>query len=100
MRGRLHGEAFAASERACEFLEHTAATIDNTWKLRIIDCPKCTKPLVFCRNGTPHMDACGFESYLLDCGRCNGVLVGVVDPYDEGLLVSMSTGALKRKPHH
>lgn len=65
-----------------------APATGNRWRLRIIDCPRCAQPLIFGRNGAAQIDACGFESYRLDCGSCNAVLTGIVDPYDEALLVS------------
>jgi hypothetical protein len=77
-------------EHARDSLVHTAPAIGNTWKLRIINCPRCEQPLVFRRSGT-QIDACGFESYLLDCGSCDAVFTGVVDPYDDALLVSRQT---------
>jgi len=79
------------SERARECFEHRVAMIDNRWKVRIVDCPRCDQPQVFFRNSFVCVDACGFLSCLLECGRCNAVLSGVIDPYDEGLLVSSQT---------
>jgi hypothetical protein len=53
-----------------------------------VACPKCDAPFVFCRNSKPFIDACGFESYALECHECGASLAGIVDPFDETLLLS------------
>jgi hypothetical protein len=53
-----------------------------------IACPKCSARFVFCRSGKPFIDACGFESYTLECHECGASLAGIVDPFDETLLIS------------
>jgi hypothetical protein len=53
-----------------------------------IACPKCNTRFVFCRSPTPFIDACGFESYTLECRECGASLAGIVDPFDDTLLVS------------
>ena len=35
------------------------------------------------------MDSCGFESYELECRRCGASLGGIIDPYDDELLLSL-----------
>jgi hypothetical protein len=69
-------------------MSEPAPATDDSWKLRTIDCPRCAEPLAFRRNGGQRIDACGLESHRLDCRSCDAVLTGVVDPYDEALLVS------------
>jgi len=54
----------------------------------VIACPKCTARLTFSRSRTPRIDACGFESYTLECVQCGGSLAGIVDPFDDTLLLS------------
>jgi hypothetical protein len=44
--------------------------------------------LTFSRSRTPRIDACGFESYTLECVQCGGSLAGIVDPFDDTLLLS------------
>jgi hypothetical protein len=53
-----------------------------------VACPVCTTRFIFCRNDTPHIDACGFESYSFSCTECGAALAGIIDPNDEALLVS------------
>ena len=53
-----------------------------------IACPKCSASFVFCRSHKPFIDACGFESYTLECNECGASLAGIVDPFDETLLIS------------
>jgi hypothetical protein len=43
---------------------------------------------MFCRSRTPQIDACGFESYRLECKECGLPLAGIVDPFDDTLLLS------------
>jgi uncharacterized protein with PIN domain len=51
-------------------------------------CPNCNSRLVFHRSQIPDFDACGFESYKLQCSACGATLAGVIDPADETLLLS------------
>jgi hypothetical protein len=57
-----------------------------------IVCPACTAQVIFCRSRTPHIDRCGFESYSLECHECGAELAGIIDPYDEELLLSELEG--------
>jgi hypothetical protein len=61
----------------------------NAWRPRLVECPKCNAQLLFGGNRTPRIDACGFESCALECRKCGTQLSGIVDPYDEALLVSI-----------
>jgi hypothetical protein len=47
---------------------------------------------MFCRSRTPRIDSCGFQSYSLDCVECGTPLAGIIDPYDEALLLSEIAG--------
>jgi hypothetical protein len=53
-----------------------------------VACPKCSARFVFCRGHRPFIDACGFESYTLECNDCGASLAGIVDPFDDTLLIS------------
>jgi len=53
-----------------------------------IGCPKCNAQLMFAGGRSPHIDACGFESYSFECVVCDSALTGIIDPYDEALLLS------------
>ncbi len=53
-----------------------------------IACPKCHARFVFRRSREPFIDACGFESYALECDECGASLAGIVDPFDDTLLIS------------
>jgi len=55
---------------------------------QVIACPACSARLAFHRHSTPHIDACGFESYSLECTDCGAALAGIVDPFDDTLLLS------------
>ena len=54
----------------------------------VIGCPKCTAQLIFYRSNMPRIDACGFESYSLECEKCGAAFAGIVDPFDDTLLLS------------
>jgi hypothetical protein len=51
-------------------------------------CPCCNARLPFRRSEMPAIDACGFESYRLDCEACGMTFAGVIDPADEALVLS------------
>jgi hypothetical protein len=53
----------------------------------VLECPKCTTPLLFRRSCGPSIDGCGFESYRLDCPECDATVAGIVDPFDDTLMV-------------
>jgi hypothetical protein len=75
------------NERDCELT--MGAERSNTIRAsHVIGCPKCTARLMFCRSRTPQIDACGFESYRLECKECGLPLAGIVDPFDDTLLLS------------
>jgi len=54
----------------------------------VLACPKCTARLTFSRSSTPRIDTCGFESYSLECKECGVPFAGIVDPFDDTLLLS------------
>ena len=45
-------------------------------------------PFAFCRSENPVIDACGFESYTFACKECGASLSGIVDPFDNALLIT------------
>jgi hypothetical protein len=47
---------------------------------------------MFYRSRTPRIDSSGFESYSLECKECRARLAGIIDPYDEKLLLSELEG--------
>ena len=51
-------------------------------------CPRCDAALMFLRSAKPHFDSCGFESYSLECKECGVPLAGIIDPFDETLLLT------------
>ena len=53
-----------------------------------VACPKCNARFGFHRSSEPFIDACGFESYALECHDCGASLAGIVDPFDDALLIS------------
>ncbi len=63
----------------------------NVSKLEKAACPKCDAQFKFYRADKPHIDECGFESYSLKCQVCGAELVGIVDPADDTLLLSISS---------
>lgn len=55
---------------------------------QIVACPKCDARFIFCRSPSPRIDSCGFESYSVECEECGARLDGIIDPYDDKLLLS------------
>jgi hypothetical protein len=67
--------------------------VDETGELasaQLIVCPTCNARFMFYRNRAPHIDACGFESYSLECEECGTPLAGIIDPFDEALLLTQT----------
>jgi len=50
--------------------------------------PGCGARFAFCRSEHPVIDACGFESYTFACKECGASLSGIVDPFDDALLIT------------
>jgi hypothetical protein len=65
---------------------------NTTAEAQVIACPRCRAQLMFGRSHTPHIDACGFEGYHLECDACGASLSGVIDPADDALLLSALAG--------
>jgi uncharacterized Zn finger protein len=55
-------------------------------------CPKCGARAMIHRLSDPNIDSCGFENYFLKCNDCGAWLVGIIDPYDETLLLTELVG--------
>ena len=68
-----------------------AIKTSNVSKLEKAACPKCNASLKFYRSDKPHIDECGFESYSLNCRACGSTLVGIIDPVDDRLLLTISS---------
>ena len=51
-------------------------------------CPNCGAGVVVQRTLTSHIDSSGFENYFLKCNQCSVWLIGIIDPYDEALLLT------------
>lgn len=58
--------------------------------VQAVACVKCGARLPFRKSDTPRIDECGFESYSLECNKCGVGLAGIIDPYDETLLLSVA----------
>jgi hypothetical protein len=56
-----------------------------------VACPNCAAALIIQRSDRPQIDECGFESYSLNCRACRSALVGIVDPLDDRLLLTISS---------
>ena len=55
-------------------------------------CPKCRADVVLHRVLNPQIDSSGFENYFLKCNECGVWLIGIIDPYDEALLLTELKG--------
>ena len=57
---------------------------------REVECPNCKARILFRRARSSHIDEQGFESYAFNCSFCQSCLVGVIDPRDCELLLSIA----------
>jgi hypothetical protein len=69
--------------RAMTILEQTIAPSGT----QLVACPICNARFMFRRSDAPHIDDCGFESYRFTCHDCGAALAGIIDPFDEALLL-------------
>jgi hypothetical protein len=63
----------------------------NATKSEKVACPKCDASIKFYRSDQPHIDESGFESYSFKCRACGSMLIGIIDPADDTLLVTVSS---------
>jgi hypothetical protein len=63
---------------------------------QIVACPECHASFRVYRSPSPHIDERGFESYSLECMRCDTQLLGIIDPADNKLVLSEQSAP--RKP--
>jgi RNase P subunit RPR2 len=63
----------------------------NAAKSEKAACPNCAAALMIQRSDRAQIDECGFESYSLQCRACGSALVGIVDPLDDRLLLTVSS---------
>ena len=69
-------------------LSKTADVAETASGAQPVACPRCATPLRFYRSDTPRIDACGFESYSFECKECGVPVGGIIDPFDDTLLLS------------
>jgi hypothetical protein len=55
----------------------------------IVACPGCDAALEYGGCAKSDVDECGFESYRFRCGTCGAMVVGIVDPADQTLLLTI-----------
>ena len=66
-----------------------------------IECPECKAHSVFRRATFPQFDSSGFEIYSFQCQGCGASIVGIIDPFDDKLLLSVDAETLvKAVPDH
>jgi hypothetical protein len=63
----------------------------SVWKSENIACRKCGPSFKFYWSDRPHIDGSGFESYSLTCRVCGLMFVGIIDPRDDMLLLTISS---------
>jgi hypothetical protein len=59
------------------------------WTGGFVKCPSCSSPISL-RSEQARVDSLGFEIYRVKCKDCGAMLIGLIDPYDESLLLSLS----------
>ena len=63
----------------------------NATKSEKVACPKCDASIELYRSDQPHIDESGFESYSFKCRACGSMLIGIIDPADDTLLVTITS---------
>ena len=61
-------------------------------RAQVVACPECGARFTFSGSPNPQIDSCGLECYSLECEQCEVPLSGIVDPYDDALLLSQLEG--------
>jgi hypothetical protein len=64
---------------------------------QIVACPKCHAKFRFYRSPLPEIDERGFESYNLECMRCDAPILAIIDPADNKLVLSEESGRRAEK---
>jgi hypothetical protein len=59
-------------------------------RLRGVECPNCNAQILLRSARVPRIDEQGFETHAFNCDFCRSCLVGVIDPYDGALLLSIA----------
>jgi hypothetical protein len=66
-----------------------------------IECPECKAHSAFRRATFPQFDSSGFEIYSFQCQSCGASIVGIIDPFDDKLLLSVDAETfVKAVPDH
>ncbi len=55
----------------------------------VFACPKCKSSSFVLGRGASFIDGSGFESYRFECKECETKFAGVIDPFDDSLLLSV-----------
>jgi hypothetical protein len=63
----------------------------NATKSEKVACPKCDASIKLYRSDRPYIDESGFECYSFKCWACGSMLIGIIDPADDTLLVTISS---------
>jgi hypothetical protein len=61
-----------------------------------VACPKCHAKFRFYRRLSPPINEHGFESYNLECMRCGASILGIIEPVDNELVLSIESSRRKR----
>jgi hypothetical protein len=67
----------------------------NVEEPKELQCPHCGQLFAFQRTSIPELSASGLETHELECRQCGMNLVGVVDPWDDQILLSLGVQSLQ-----
>ena len=70
-------------------LEYIVGTVRRPASGLKVKCPHCKARLISHRAKLPRIDSSGFETYSFQCRNCGTPLLGIIDPFDDTLLVSL-----------
>jgi hypothetical protein len=86
---RTSSDTFTATAKPMSWFSPAGTVV--TQDLLIVACPKCNAQFMFYRGNAPRFDACGFETYALEYMQCDLSLIGIVDPFDNKLMLSVAS---------
>ena len=84
----LLGDQIAKGRRMPNFVSSAGLRSNRPARAREGPCPTCNQPVV-CAAAEEDFDSQGFENHQMDCGFCQTPLDGIVDPFDNALLLTV-----------
>jgi hypothetical protein len=91
-------DQIAKGRRMPNFVSSAGLRSNRLARAREGPCPTCSHPVV-CAEAEADFDSQSFENHQLDCGFCQTPLDGIVDPFDNALLLTVRVSHPGRRRH-